>query len=306
MTVLTETSRVQYIGNGTLGPFAIPFGWIEDVDISVLLTNITTGQDLAVPASSYTLSRTGSASGILLFTSAFGAPSSGWRITIFRDPAITQLLDYVTNDKFPSDSHENGLDRLTMIALRTRELLERSIRFPDGDSPVPTSILAEKALRASRYLAFDSNGDILLTPAITGTPHALQAANFTPTWNGSSGAPPAIGDGEIVGRWLRNANMITVSLYLLAGATTTFGTGTWKFTLPFPAISPTNNAARIGSGAAKYAAGQPYVMAIPRILQSDLTAFTVVAPAGPVNPTNPGAWANGGELLASITYEVAP
>ena len=50
-----------------------------------------------------------------------------------------------------------------------------------------------------------------------------------PTWTGGS---PAIGDGTLTGRYIALGSLCFFRIYLVAGSSTTFGSGGWSFTLP--------------------------------------------------------------------------
>ena len=56
--------------------------------------------------------------------------------------------------------------------------------------------------------------------------------SFTPTWT-SSGTAPVIGNGSITGSYDRNGSDIHAYGQLTIGSTTTFGTGVYRFGLPF-------------------------------------------------------------------------
>ena len=56
-------------------------------------------------------------------------------------------------------------------------------------------------------------------------------ATFTPTWT-STGTQPALGNGTLVGEWVRVQNLVMVTYNLTMGSTTTFGTGNYLFSLP--------------------------------------------------------------------------
>lgn len=72
----------------------------------------------------------------------------------------------------------------------------------------------------------------------------FQAANFTPgawttytsAWT-STGTAPAIGNGTISARYSITGNTVNVAITLVAGGSTTFGTGTYSFSLPFAVAS---------------------------------------------------------------------
>lgn len=54
---------------------------------------------------------------------------------------------------------------------------------------------------------------------------------YTPTW-GSSGSAPALGNGTISGRFMQFGKLGFYDGVLTTGGTSTYGTGTYTFTLP--------------------------------------------------------------------------
>jgi hypothetical protein len=59
---------------------------------------------------------------------------------------------------------------------------------------------------------------------------------YTPIWY-STGTQPTIGDGSITGRYAVLGATIVGELRLVFGATTTRGTGTYRFSLPVPGVA---------------------------------------------------------------------
>jgi len=57
---------------------------------------------------------------------------------------------------------------------------------------------------------------------------------YTPTWT-ASGTAPARGNGTLQGSYSKTGRTVHVRIALYAGSTTTFGTGDYKFSLPFAA-----------------------------------------------------------------------
>ena len=49
------------------------------------------------------------------------APAATNEVIIQRKLALTQGTDYVANDPFPAESHEEALDRLTFITQQIRK-----------------------------------------------------------------------------------------------------------------------------------------------------------------------------------------
>lgn len=152
MTVSTTTSRVEYSGNGATTQFSVPFYFLANGDLKVYqagtLKTITTH---------YSVSGAGDSNGgTVTFVTA---PASGDEVVIFRDPAITQVVDYVPNDDFPAETHEEALDRLTMIAQRNRDLLTRSVRLPDDEAGEPSLEVPALATRANKTFYWNAAGE---------------------------------------------------------------------------------------------------------------------------------------------------
>lgn len=59
---------------------------------------------------------------------------------------------------------------------------------------------------------------------------------FTPTWTGSS-TNPVIGNGSLAGAYKQIGKAVCVRILMIAGSTTTFGSGTWAFALPFNGLT---------------------------------------------------------------------
>lgn len=92
------------------------------------------------------------------------------QVVILRVVPIVQSIDYQENEKFPADTHERGLDYLTMIGQQMDEKIGRQITLPvtetasDGATQVPSV-----ADRASRYFGWDAEGNIIPLAAPVGT-----------------------------------------------------------------------------------------------------------------------------------------
>jgi len=60
--------------------------------------------------------------------------------------------------------------------------------------------------------------------------------SYTPTWTAST-TNPAIGNGNLAGGYRRIGQQVDFWIDLGSGSTTTFGTGTWRFSLPIIAYT---------------------------------------------------------------------
>ena len=173
MTIAAQTNRISITGNGVTTHIACNFPFTAQTDLVVIETVIATGvQTVKTLTTDYTVTGTVDAlghypnGGTVIMTTA---PVSTVTITIYREVPTTQAVDPVQNDRLPVDSAiEAPLDKLTMIAIRLKEQIARSLHQPDGDSANVSTIPA-KVVRASRYFGFDGDGNPTMMP----TPTAL-------------------------------------------------------------------------------------------------------------------------------------
>lgn len=156
MTVATTMSRVSYTGDGVTVAFAVPFPFFDPADVTVIERTIATGAETAkVLNVDYTVAGGGGSTGTV---TANLAPASSRQWIILRATPLTQLIDYVSNDGFPAETHEAGLDRAAMRAQEIQEKLGRSLKFPPGDSGALDPTLPSSVERAGKVLGFDVNG----------------------------------------------------------------------------------------------------------------------------------------------------
>jgi hypothetical protein len=128
MTVQNDNSRSPYQGDGSTTVFATQFEFIAAADIVVILYDETTGiSTTQVITTNYTVSGGSGANGNVTMVVA---PAADELLFILRRVAITQTTNYVENDAFDAESHEDALDKLTMIAQQLKELLSRTPQVP--------------------------------------------------------------------------------------------------------------------------------------------------------------------------------
>lgn len=128
MTIATETNRVNYIGDGIITQFSFIFKTTDDSHLKVYLDDVLQSAD-------YTITRNAdqdvSPGGVVDFTA--GAPAIDVKVTLHREVPNTQLVDYSPYDPFPSQTHENALDNLTMQVQQMSDELDRSAKAPVSD-----------------------------------------------------------------------------------------------------------------------------------------------------------------------------
>lgn len=153
MTISTTTARVAYTGDGSTDDFTVSFYFLANADLKVYqegtLKTITTH---------YTVTGAGDpAGGTVTFLTA---PANGDAVVIVRDPAITQETDYPPNDPFPAASHEQALDKLTMIAQRLSDQVDRSFSLADSDTSGASTEIPTPAALA--IIGWNEDGDGLV------------------------------------------------------------------------------------------------------------------------------------------------
>lgn len=160
MSLSSTQQKVQYTGNGATTLYVVPFYFLANTDLVVITTDTSGTNTVKVLTTDYTLVGAGVPSGGGL---TFGvAPTNGHRITIMRVVPLTQLLDYVNNDAFPADTHEQALDRLTMVCQQLLEVVSRCIQIPQGEASAIVVTLPKLSSRASKAVAFDASGNVIV------------------------------------------------------------------------------------------------------------------------------------------------
>lgn len=163
MTVNSTTNRVSYVGNGTTNPLSVPFPFHAESDLLVIETVIATGAETTKAlTTNYTVTGTTDANGFYpdggsVVPVAAIASTSRW--TIIRDPALTQLEQHVDNDPLPAASIDNPLDKLTMIAQRLKDRVDRALTFSDGDDASANGALPSMIDKAGKVLAVNDTED---------------------------------------------------------------------------------------------------------------------------------------------------
>ena len=160
MAVSSTTSKVSYSASGSQTVFAYTFKIFADADLKVYVNDV-----LKTLTTDYTVSDAGvTGGGNVTFGTGLTAADS---VVIERVLTLTQGTDYVENDPFPAETHEDALDRLTFVTQQHQDALDRTVKFATtvtdaGDMEVLGSVSA----RASKLFAFDSAGDLDITQEI--------------------------------------------------------------------------------------------------------------------------------------------
>lgn len=147
MTITSETSKFQYVGDDSTVSFAFNNAVFAAADLLVYLNNVV--QTLGVD---YTVSVAGdfSSATVTMTTAPVSGPPADI-LTICRAQPDTQLINYVEGDDFPAKTHQYALDRLTMANQEQALDLSLSPRLPrtlttsynnEAADPVADGVLA--------------------------------------------------------------------------------------------------------------------------------------------------------------------
>jgi hypothetical protein len=166
MTVSTTEYIARYTGSSPTVTFAFPYKFLEDDDLIVAIYNPTTYvTTLQTEGTDYTVTGAGlDSGGSITFTTA---PTTGHIISIVRSTDITQLTDYVPDNDFSADSHEDAIDKLTLIAQENfNKLLDengdaqgRALIYPASDAASISNVVPASELRPNLLFQWNNSSE---------------------------------------------------------------------------------------------------------------------------------------------------
>jgi hypothetical protein len=160
MTVSSTTVKNSYSGNSSTTAFAYSFKIFADTDLQVIIRSSTGTETTKTLTTHYTVSGAGDASGGNVTFTSGNTPATGETVVIRRAVPQTQAIDYIANDPFPAETHEEGLDRATMTIQQMQEELDRSFKVSRTNTITSSEFTDSASDRASKTLGFDSSGDL--------------------------------------------------------------------------------------------------------------------------------------------------
>jgi hypothetical protein len=122
--------------------------------------------------------------------------------------------------------------------------------------------------------------------------------SYVPTWTGSS-TNPVIGNGTLSGVFSVHNGLCQVTIQMVAGSTTTFGTGVWSFALP---ITNRSTLGVYGSARA-FDSGTAYYVGVSEV-GSVAVQVTFDAATTQTQSTVPFTWTTGDNLYLTVTYPI--
>ena len=167
MAVSSTTTRVAYTGDGTTNALSFPWIYWSPGDIKVYSVVTATGAaTLWTQGGQYNLTGGSGAAGSVVPTSGTVV---GTYTLIILDPVETHLTSYVPNEPFPSQAVQADFDRITQMVQSVDAQMGYTINFPYTEVS-PPAILPAPSIRASKFLSFDSSGNLSLASGVSSVP----------------------------------------------------------------------------------------------------------------------------------------
>jgi hypothetical protein len=161
MTVSSTTSKVSYAGNSSTTAFSVPFYFLSNSHLLVVVRAADGTETVKALSTDYTVTGAGvSSGGTVTMTSA---PATGATLVITRNVPATQDVDYQSNDPFPAETQERALDKLTMEVQQLNEASARAIKLSVTNTMTSTEFTVGATARANKVLGFDTAGELTVT-----------------------------------------------------------------------------------------------------------------------------------------------
>lgn len=174
MTVANNYAPIRQIGNGTTVQFSAAWSMIAAayalVQLEDATTHVRTTVNQGVGAGQYQILITSSG-----FTVTMGtAPTSTQYLNVSRVTGLDQTDSYRTSKGFQGEVEENSFDKLTAAVQDSAYRAGLAITIPSGETT--TTVLPAAALRASRVIAFDASGNVIVSDQTLATIEAGSTA----------------------------------------------------------------------------------------------------------------------------------
>lgn len=158
MTVSNSLARHVYVaGEGVTPPYPIDFPFLDNTHVAVTRRDAGGNEIPWVEGTHYSLVADADGGGGTLTILSGHALTAGESLVIVRAVPATQEADYQEAGRFPAETHERALDKLTMIAQQLGEAVGRALAVPRTDAADSLELPID-AERAGRFLAFDGEG----------------------------------------------------------------------------------------------------------------------------------------------------
>lgn len=132
MAISSESVRAadQAGNNSTSTPYAIPFAFLSNADVIIVVRTSAGVETQLVEITDYVIAGSGYPTASASFTTLVAVPVTS-TVIIYRRTAVTQTTQYIEADGFPAASHERAIDKLTMQEQEGKDIDAHSFRIKD-------------------------------------------------------------------------------------------------------------------------------------------------------------------------------
>ena len=204
MTISSTSIKNSYSGNGSTATFNYTFKIFANSDLQVIIRSSSGTETVKTITTHYTVAGAGSSSGGSITFTSGNIPTNTETVVIRRNLPQTQTIDYIANDPFPAESHEEGLDRAMMTIQQIQEELDRSIKVSRTATITTPEITDDASSRAGKLLGFDSTGNVL-DATIDGSGVAVSATNAANSATAASNSASAAATSATAAENAKNA-----------------------------------------------------------------------------------------------------
>ena len=151
MTVATEISEVEYVGNGVTTEWDFDFPVHQKSDLDLYLYTISTEEEQLLNAGTWDFELTNSDAytGFVTYPLTGSPISSSYKVILRRNVPVTQELDAANQRALPPASAELQLDRTTMQVADTKRIANKAL----SEVSALAAIVAQLALGISPSLS---------------------------------------------------------------------------------------------------------------------------------------------------------
>lgn len=166
MTISSTINSISYVASGTNDTFPYTFRIFDEADLEVYVNSV-----LQALTTDYTVTNVDNPQGGNVIFEPGSIPALNIAVVIYRNVPQLQETDYVDGEKFPADTHERALDRLTTEVQQLQDEVDRTFKL--SRTVIDAGLVEANysvAQRKSKFLGFDVYGDITIHGAM-GTWH---------------------------------------------------------------------------------------------------------------------------------------
>jgi len=161
----TNITSGPYVGNGASDTYSYTFRVADKTQLSVYETDDAGVQTLLVVDTDYTVNDVGEDAGGTILRIAGNLPTD-YQWYIRSNYIENQLTAFASQGGFFPDVHEKQMDHITFLIQQLRDSNDRTFRLTDSIDLDGDFFLTDVAAdRASKYLTFDTNGDLVVSSA---------------------------------------------------------------------------------------------------------------------------------------------